>query len=213
MYLSLTISSCVHTRNYNYRNGGVCIEGQDQYGNDQFVCDCMPAVDVALETRYVGPTCELPVATSDYCEGTSDTVFCVQGGTCKLATADDFAREPCTCLEGTRGKHCEFGTSLTCDLDCGLNGICRHGQKALEHMTPDMIVHRDPLRAENFMYCECDEKFAGTKCAFEFTTCDGFEHYCFHGSTCQTIGNEVTCVCDIAGQPGTYWSLVGRSVG
>ena len=204
-------STLSHTQNKR-RNGGVCLEGQNQSGEDLFICDCLPTYDEQTGLKYVGRYCEIPVTSSDYCveeeegENPSDA-FCVQGGTCRNQNAADFEFVPCNCPAPLAGKHCEF-SSLPCTLDCRNGGICRHGEKPID--TPaDAIIHEhvDPFRSLNFMYCECPQGIAGLFCDHEYVTCGDFKHFCFNNAVCQEIGEEWTCLCDIIGTPGKFVTI------
>ena len=182
----------------------------DQYGNDQFVCDCNPTFDETTMTKFVGPTCDLPVSLSNYCdqENPNANHFCVNGGECRNANAANFDIQPCTCQNGNRGKHCEFGEHIRCELDCGKNGICRNGKRPVHSMgAVDAINfgHLEEPVSNAVMYCECNEGFAGSLCEYEYTTCgeEGeFKHYCFNNAVCDQIGETWTCLCDIDGSPG-----------
>ena len=195
------------------RNGGSCIEGQDDFGLDFFVCDCASTYDGDLVVKYVGRFCEIPVTLGDYCPDNDPNAFCVQGGTCRDFNSDNFDMEPCNCPVDRTGKNCEFPSSaLTCTLECSNGGICRHGQKPIDSL-PDEIIHRpggvDPIRSVNFMYCECKEGFAGSLCDYEYITCGTFKHFCFNNAVCQEIGDEWTCLCDFCGTPGTCCGCMG----
>lgn len=191
------------------RNGGRCIEGQDDFGLDFFVCDCNDSLNIG--ERYVGRRCEIPVPRSQYCLGCAVDDFCVRGGTCRLAPAQDLDIAPCDCPDGRTGKHCEFtATELSCDLSCQNGGVCRHGQKRIDTVA-DEIIHEgsgvSPSRTENYMFCECQQGYAGLFCEYQYTTCGDLEHYCFNGSECQDIagannGGEWECACDIGSSPG-----------
>ena len=182
----------------------------DQYGNDQFVCDCNPTLDEVTGIKYVGPTCEIPVNPGDYCGDQSvyPNGFCVNGGSCRNVDDADFDIKPCDCQSGNRGKHCEFGDHIICDLDCGPNGECRNGLRPVPSMgsAADIISgHIDTsINPEVAMYCECHAEFTGTFCDYEYTTCGDFEHYCFHGSQCDFINGAYTCLCELDGSPGKF---------
>jgi len=148
-------------------HGGECLEGvTDQYGNEQFFCDCSSAMEVTEEdfkvnvTQYVGRFCEQPVAPSDRCP--DDTFFCLNGGTCRTE-GDDIEINPCTCPLDYTGEHCEFRDKQVpdCELDCGLNGSCRLGKKALspEELASGMTEH------DNYRYCVCKAGYTGDQCS------------------------------------------------
>lgn len=75
---SVPFDTCDNTNHPCY-NGGVCRRGVlDDYGNEQFYCDCGNAVG-SDGTKYVGQYCEHPVKT--YC-GDDQSQFCLNGGKC-----------------------------------------------------------------------------------------------------------------------------------
>ena len=202
----LTPSPCLFLFLFdNDSNGGQCIEGMDQFGNDQFICDCNPTFDENTMTMYVGPTCDILVETSNYCDQANPdrNHFCVNDGVCRNGE-DDFDINPCECQGGTRGKHCEFGNHIKCDLKCGQNGVCRNGKRPIQSMGATDKIHfgTQDTGANEMMYCECNEGFAGSLCEYEYVTCGDFQHYCFHGAVCQEVVDQWTCLCEINGVPG-----------
>ena len=186
-------------------NGGECIEGMDQFDSDQFICDCNPAFDPASGIRYVGPSCDIPVLPEDYCVEDDPLAFCVNDGSCRDPNANNFDVQPCICMDGNRGKHCEFGDHIQCSLNCGQNGVCRNGKRPIQSTSATDEIHFGPqdTGANNMMYCECLDGFAGSLCQFEYVTCGDFQHYCFHGAVCQQVVDQWTCLCEISEVPGT----------
>lgn len=207
---------CTHS------HGGECIESHFTDSSEQFVCDCTGAIDFPTATgnndsnqgmethRYVGRFCENMVAAENYCARDAE-LFCINQGTCRI-DADDFHTTPCTCPESHAGKHCEFDVSvepLSCDLDCGEHGTCRNGRKKDANQGADAFIDYSHSESMNYMYCECNEGHTGAECEYDFISCAGgqFEHYCFHGSECELIGELNVCSCEKANGRGMFVSI------
>ena len=162
-------------------NHGTCIQGQDEFGLERFVCDCSEAKK--SWERFVGPMCEFLIEPyTHYCRdpyyyyydrSLESDDFCVNGGTCSNSTERE--SQPCDCPPGTGGKHCEFPESLPCDLDCGPNGTCRNGKKP--NTGPDAVLPEFPL-SKNYMYCECKAGYAGEMCEYAYVSCRRTEADC-----------------------------------
>ena len=187
-----------------YSHGGKCIAGvTDQYGNDQFFCDCSSAVEVAKEdreknvTRYVGRFCQHPISESDRCgeDDFDENLVCLNGGKCRTE-GDDIDIWPCNCTDMYTGPYCEYNATLVpeCKLNCGSNGACRLGLKELDEINKylSMTEHL------NYTYCHCKEGFTGDECEYESTPCGDEGLLCLNGSECMdgehcdcsTIGSE-----------------------
>ena len=105
--------------------------------------------------QYVGNSCEIPATITDYCHWGEGSIFCVNGGTCRV-NATDLEENPCHCPQGFTGKKCEYNSQQSednCLLTCSGRGTCHYGI-------------RDGEGAE---FCACDPGFAGTHCELEAT--------------------------------------------
>eukprot|EP00521_Asterionellopsis_glacialis_P008228 CAMPEP_0195280952 /NCGR_PEP_ID=MMETSP0707-20130614/457_1 /TAXON_ID=33640 /ORGANISM="Asterionellopsis glacialis, Strain CCMP134" /LENGTH=607 /DNA_ID=CAMNT_0040339783 /DNA_START=74 /DNA_END=1897 /DNA_ORIENTATION=- len=198
--------SCHNNDDMKCYNGGACLlGGVDQFGNDQYYCDCKNAKD-EKGNLYYGQYCENKVL--EVCDGSQD-VFCVNGGTCK----DDYEsspHRPCLCGPDYDGKHCEFRKDdfPKCDLTCENGGQCQLGIKTYKQA----MLGYDTFwqNTENFMYCACKPGFFGLDCEVKSNLCG--EHHCFNGGSCKvkTLADGVTtkrhCDCTTAGTHGKSYS-------
>ena len=213
--ICLVLVSCV-----SYRNGGFCASGHN-YQSKHAVCDCRTAIKYEGEDRftaYAGRECEIEVLDPQFCPGTEQTEFCINGGTCR-GNANNFDQKPCTCPNGFKGRNCEIPAEHapeSCGLTCSNNGRCEHGLNPTEKKGANGLLNLDNEGSSNFMHCICDEGFAGINCEYEVTKCAGRQRYCFHGSTCidvaggPDLGGEQVCECDgDDGKKCTYLTKAG----
>jgi hypothetical protein len=131
---------------------------------------------------------------------TDQQPFCVNGGFCKHP---DLLRQdpanPCECLDGFVGSHCEFELGVdavptSCQLDCGQGGVCRIGAPSWK-----AVVEQGSLwhSTNDKQYCECQDGYTGDYCEKKGVTCGSIQ--CFHGGTCvhtQQTDGTVTDHCD-----------------
>ena len=63
-------------------HGGTCESGLvDEFGNNQYYCNCDAAVDVT-GTKHVGKYCEHPIVSATACTTQNQNEFCFNGGVC-----------------------------------------------------------------------------------------------------------------------------------
>ena len=171
------------------------------------VCDCSRAWEIAGTKddesfqRYVGKTCQILVTDDDYCPGRADPEdkhYCLNGGQCR-GKAKDFDRKPCKCFDGFRGRHCEYSPEDVekCDLTCNGVGECEHGANPFSDNGANGILDLHNNGVNKYMYCRCDEDYAGTNCEYQYAKC-GKGRFCYHGSTCDDSGDEIQCSCENA---------------
>ena len=160
------------------------------------LCDCGTAVKLVENKlkQFVGRECEIEVMSEDYCPHISSKSFCVNGGTCC-----DVAEEPCECRYGYTGPHCQYEleeVQSPCLLACSNQGACQHGVYPSNAEGANGLLGLEDVGTSNFMYCVCNEGYAGANCEVEVVKCEEDEGYCFHGSTCtrDPEGTE-TCEC------------------
>lgn len=212
-----------HGNHFCY-HGGSCIDGMtdgsftDASGNDQRFCDCSKAHYNGVP--YFGKYCEIEGARQ--CGGEDSTAFCTAQGKCK----DDAEKKanPCECLQGHRGPHCEFmtGSVPECTLACGHTllhedgtfeqsltggrGKCTLGMKDFESAR-----YRDFWSSHdgNYQYCKCPKGWFGDNCEVPGIEC-GSAH-CFNGASCLESTNNngqstYACDCKTAGHDGKNYA-------
>lgn len=54
------------------------------------------------------------------------------------------------------------------------------------------------LASKQFEHCVCQDGWAGLKCEYEATACDGGAYHCFHGGECSNGGDGQKCNCTTA---------------
>jgi hypothetical protein len=189
-------------------NGGQCLNGTflDDYGNAQYYCDCTTAHVNGL--RYAGKYCENP--TVDICtappyntthesasEVISQETFCVNGGSCKTNHFLNMS-EPCICLDGFKGQHCEYkeAEKPSCDLECNNHGVCQLGEQ--HYMKPYDTFLDSGI---DLQYCSCPDGYFGTQCEYKGRLCG--DKHCFNGGACveleQADGTTIfSCDCSTA---------------
>ena len=211
-------------------HGGECISDEkvtDQYGNEQFVCDCSTAVpDTGMKTKFVGKYCEHEVKktkknnnaqngdadaeTSFSLDFTCEEASCVNGGTCKGEDEPIAVKmlQPCDCPDQYHGAHCEYDSKdpdvPICDLDCGDHGSCRLGRKKLT--SQEKYLGFKP-QIKKFKHCECEKGYAGNNCEHKVNVCGdqgGVVGVHDDGTFCM---NDAVCVWDnspTSTHPGTW---------
>jgi hypothetical protein len=199
---------------------GTCIQRMVD-GNTVHHCACDADEDVA----YAGRFCQYE-ATS-YCTDSKTLnghLFCVNDGVCR---SDAYLG--CDCVDGFRGFSCEFnvgeqmspdednglgeGTDSEdlepgidpieeseCILDCGANGVCRHGVKDIEALGDAAhAAYLNVTHSDDFEHCVCRDGFIGLQCEHKISHCDGAgEHFCLHSATCIQEGEHYACDCSTA---------------
>ena len=55
----------------------------------------------------------------------------------------------------------------------------------------------ETTHTEDFESCKCPEGFTGLRCEIKVETCPEGDHLCLFGSTCERVGNNYTCDCDV----------------
>lgn len=174
------------------RNGGTCRTGYvESLLSLSAVCDCSSAVSKD-GVKYGGIFCEVPVRDQESFCDSHPNMFCMNGGTCK--SNDQYLltpEQPCSCLEGFVGPHCEYSKEhqvadkeVLCDLDCKNGGVCGHDEFF-----------------RGGMFCKCPPGYGGSRCEYQMEVCGWQEHFCWHGSRCALVDN------------GNDKALSSRSVG
>lgn len=146
----------------------------------------------------------LSICDDEYSFGTTDTdiPFCVNGGYCKASWIRN-TKQPCECLKGFEGPHCEFQTNenvpTKCQLGCENGGQCQLGASTWHHFYRGFQTSygqswQNPL---DLQHCECPEGFTGTLCEIRGEKCGS--DYCHHNGKCvqkETTNGPVEHYCD-----------------
>jgi hypothetical protein len=183
---AIAFESCadVNTAHVCY-GGGTCIPGQqDEFGNEQYHCDCSNAI--VEEKKFVGKYCEYK--EENVCDHKEPT-FCVNDGVCKSNPTQGEA--PCTCKNKFAGVHCEYRKEEVppCDLVCQNGGTCQIG-------TFDGELH----------YCLCPPGVHGDLCEKDDGASCGI-NTCYHGSECvQKDDGSLYCDCSASTTPGIHYA-------
>jgi EGF-like domain len=134
--------------------------------------------------------------------------YCSNGGFCKAMYRDD-PFNPCQCLEGYSGPHCEFVGSnvapgLSCTLNCQNDGVCRIGAETWEKL---LQYDYDATPQDQRQYCSCPNGYYGTLC--EYGMKDNIIHLekcgdepCLNGGVCKEVLNQdgsTSRQCDCSG--------------
>eukprot|EP00980_Cylindrotheca_fusiformis_P028969 scaffold22681_cov146-Cylindrotheca_fusiformis.AAC.1 len=191
-------------------NGATCIvlpSGQLAPDGEDYVCDCST---VLLNDFYAaGKHCESMGISN--CNSGDDNPnepwFCTNSGRCFLNESQEYQ---CSCDASNDGPRCEYLAEeytawRNCELTCENNGRCLKGvvkpiakmfYPFLEATKSSNLFNYAPT--EDFEYCYCPPGSFGVRCEKQYELCEGGEHICFHGSTCQ-IGADNAWECDCRG--------------
>jgi len=193
------------------------VKSRSAFDDSVLLSDVIPENNV----RFVGKFCEHAVPNTVTCQ----TSFCVNGGLCrKAATGDqqddeDLDLEPCNCPANFTGKHCEFAIDQVpaCELECGLNGICRHGRRGktstatLDESILLQAVDQNQLHGNN--HCECREGYIGRNCELPARLCPDQNIVCLYNAPCvqrtEFTGTSFSfrCDCESIDRPGCEINL------
>jgi hypothetical protein len=116
----------------------------------------------------------------------SNVPFCVNGGYCKASWIKD-EQQPCECLTGYKGPHCEFQENevpTTCQLGCEHGGICHLGASTWQHFYRGFTTAygqswTNPL---DLQHCTCPEGYTGSLCEIKGVKCGS--DYCHNQGKC-----------------------------
>lgn len=138
--------------------------------------------------------------------------FCVNGGYCKATWIQNTDEQPCECLQGFKGPHCEFKEAevpTKCQLGCENGGQCKLGAATWQHFYRGFKTSygqswQNPL---DLQHCECPEGYTGTLCEIRGERCGS--DYCHHNGKCirkeQSNGPmENYCDCSQTGHAGEF---------
>jgi hypothetical protein len=121
--------------------------------------------------------------------------YCANGGFCKALYRDD-PYNPCQCLEGFSGPHCEFVGSdvaqgMSCSLKCQNDGVCRIGADTWENL---IQYNYDYIPQEQRQYCSCPNEYYGTLCEHGIQDSTNIEicgdRPCLNGGICKAVVGE-----------------------
>jgi hypothetical protein len=112
--------------------------------------------------------------------------FCVNGGYCKASWIND-TEQPCECLTGFKGPHCEFKEAelpTNCQLGCENGGQCHLGASTWQHYYRGFTTAygqswTNPL---DLQHCTCPEGYTGTLCEIRGVKCGS--DYCHNNGKC-----------------------------
>jgi hypothetical protein len=184
--IELTITSLAETTdNFAPANGERDLQGILPHG----ISDCSASfIEASLNTHMRTPA-DLSIYEPNL------QVYCSNGGFCKAMYRDD-PYNPCQCLEGFSGPHCEFvgsdvAKSLSCTLNCENDGVCRIGASTWENL---LQYNYDSTPPEQRQYCSCPSGYFGTLC--EHSSLDHSktekcgDQPCLNGGVCIDVVGE-----------------------
>jgi hypothetical protein len=198
-------------------NGAACIllpSGQTAPGGGDYVCDC--SAGFFNDIYAAGRHCES--IANEICdfgqENPNEPWICTNFGRC-IPTETE-----CSCTGGYEGPRCEYSAvNAEENLEWGNCGLlCQNGGKCLKGVVKPLADIFFPFLeatksselfsyapTDDFEYCYCPPGFFGVQCDEQYEICDGGEHICFHGSTCQNgTGDQWECDCSEALAAGLY---------
>jgi hypothetical protein len=194
-------------------NGAACLLLPS--GGGDYVCDC--SAGFFNDIYAAGRHCES--IAYDICdfgqENPNEPWICTNFGQCILTTSGT----ECSCTGGYEGPRCEYSALIAEDLEWGICGLqCQNEGKCLKGAVKPLADIFFPFLeatksselfsyapTDDFEYCYCPPGFFGVQCEEQYELCDGGEHICFHGSTCQNgTGDQWECDCSEALAAGLY---------
>ena len=109
--------------------------------------------------------------------------FCVNNGICKASWVRQLD-QPCECIDGFEGPHCEFksgNTPAVCHLACRNDGTCKIGAPTWQHYYRNTGGGgwTNPL---DLQHCACPAGYTGLLCELKGTPCG--DSHCHHGGKC-----------------------------
>lgn len=139
------------------------------------------------EASFVEASLNIDHSTSASIYEHRQKIFCANGGFCKAIYKDD-PYNPCVCIEGFSGPHCEFeGTDAelpACTMKCHHGGVCRIGAQSWNELLQFDYKNTPP---EEWQYCDCPNGVYGKNCEHDVknkTRVICGEKPCLYGGSC-----------------------------